>query len=291
VTRLKILLGRGVKSVWGEDAHGLATPVLVEDNVAIVFDEAALSEGAVKCAEGVGGIVVVVIFKNLLDCFGDVWLVVEGNGREEMMGDVVMRDVVEEEATCPAKQWSVDGRNSSAQEGPLLVAVVSNSRVGVMEVSQHDDPVVGQEIRNEVELEEIPESNLLGPQVESRGHDAQTDVRCDDSVALMGLEERRRWLEVVGAGRIHRGAHDVGQEIILPAESLHEEHTTESIDGGLLKDFMIVRDMCARLRRKAIVGTGAGDEVLVSFDGHGGFVMSMMGRSPGIVGNEDKCVH
>ena len=57
---------------------------------------------------------------------------------------MIMRDVVEEEATSPAEERPVDGGNGTSEEGPLLVAIVSDGRVGMVEVGEHHDPVVGE---------------------------------------------------------------------------------------------------------------------------------------------------
>ena len=49
----------------------------------------------------------------------------EGNGREEMMRDVVMADVVQEVTANPAKKRAINGSKRSAQPRPLLLPVVS----------------------------------------------------------------------------------------------------------------------------------------------------------------------
>jgi len=64
------------------------------------------------------------------------------DGEEEAY--VVVRDVVQEEATGPAQEWSVNGGEGTTEEGPLLAAVVGHGGVRVVQVCEHDDPVVGQ---------------------------------------------------------------------------------------------------------------------------------------------------
>ena len=59
-----------------------------------------------------------------------------------MVRDVVVRDVVQEEAAGPAEQRAVDGRDGAAEEGPLLAAVVRDGRVRVVQEGEHHDPVV-----------------------------------------------------------------------------------------------------------------------------------------------------
>lgn len=59
-----------------------------------------------------------------------------------MVSNVVMRHIVEEEASSPSKKGPINSRDGTSEERPLLVTVVCNSGIGVMEISQHDDPVV-----------------------------------------------------------------------------------------------------------------------------------------------------
>lgn len=75
--------------------------------------------------------------------FGDDGLVVEGDHGKEVVGDVVVRDVVEEEAADPAEERAVDGTDGATEERPFVLAVVGHGGVGVMEEGQHDNPVVG----------------------------------------------------------------------------------------------------------------------------------------------------
>jgi hypothetical protein len=53
-------------------------------------------------------------------------------------------NVVEEEASDPSHERTVDGCHGSAHERPGLSPVVWDGRVRVMQVCQHDDPVVRQ---------------------------------------------------------------------------------------------------------------------------------------------------
>lgn len=56
---------------------------------------------------------------------------------------MVVGDIVEEEATLPAKEGPVDGGGSAALEVPFLSAVVGEVGVGVVEVGDHDDCAKG----------------------------------------------------------------------------------------------------------------------------------------------------
>lgn len=58
--------------------------------------------------------------------------------------NVVVGDVVEEEAASPAQERPVNGRGCAAEERPLLLAVVGDGGVRVVEVGEHHNPVVGE---------------------------------------------------------------------------------------------------------------------------------------------------
>lgn len=47
----------------------------------------------------------------------------------------------------------------------------------------------------------------------------------------------------IGTRGVHRGTHGVGEQVELPAQSLHEKHTKEGVDRRLLEDIVIVSDM------------------------------------------------
>jgi len=121
--------------------------------------------------------------------FGDEGLVVEGDHGEEVVSDVVVRDVVEEEAADPAEEGTIDGTDGTTEERPFVLAVVRHRGVGVMEEGQHDDPVVGKEVRNEVFAEEVEDTILVGVVGESAGHGRETNVGDDDGETLFGFEE------------------------------------------------------------------------------------------------------
>ena len=58
------------------------------------------------------------------------------------MGDVIVADIMEEEAAHPSKKGAVDCSSSTTKEGPLALPVVWNRWVGVMQEGKHNDPVV-----------------------------------------------------------------------------------------------------------------------------------------------------
>jgi len=71
-----------------------------------------------------------------------------------VVSNMVVADVVEEESAHPAKQRTIDSCGCAAKERPFTLPVVGDGGVGVVEVSEHDDPVVDEEVRNHVIFEE-----------------------------------------------------------------------------------------------------------------------------------------
>jgi hypothetical protein len=138
----------------------------------------------------------------------------ERNCGKEMMGDVIVRDVVEEETTNPAQERAIDSGSSSTKESPLLVAVMRYGRIGVLEVREHDDPVVGQlqrkwgwiptleerrthEKRDEVELGEVRNTDLARIVNKNRRHSGNSDIRRNYLFAFIEFEKRGRRVEVL----------------------------------------------------------------------------------------------
>ena len=60
------------------------------------------------------------------------------------MSDMIVANIMEEEAAHPSKKGAVDCSSSTAKEGPLALPVVGDRRVRVMQEREHDDPVVNQ---------------------------------------------------------------------------------------------------------------------------------------------------
>jgi hypothetical protein len=58
------------------------------------------------------------------------------------VGNMVVADVVEEEATHPSEKRPVNGSSGATEERPLSLAVMGDGGVGVVQESEHNDPVV-----------------------------------------------------------------------------------------------------------------------------------------------------
>ena len=108
-----------------------------------------------------------------------------------MVYDVVMGDIVEEEAALPAEEGAIDGSGRATLVTPSAAAVVRDIRVCVVEVGDHDEPVCDGEPGYEVELGdggEAVEGACVG---DAADHGEDADVGDDDGVALAFGEEDR----------------------------------------------------------------------------------------------------
>ena len=52
---------------------------------------------------------------------------------------MVVSDIVEEEASLPAKNITINSGDSTTLEVPFLAAIVGEEGIGVVEVGDHDD--------------------------------------------------------------------------------------------------------------------------------------------------------
>ena len=83
---------------------------------------------------------------------------------------------------------------------------------------------------------------------------------------------------MVRALGVHGRAERVVEQVRVPAEELHREHAREAVDGRLLEEVVVVRDVRDRGGREAVVGARARDVVLVALDGAGRFLGAAAGR-------------
>lgn len=100
------------------------------------------------------------------------------------MDDVEVGDTVEEEVTHPAEEVTVEGRSGTTRVGPLLAAVVGQLGVGVVEVGDHNEPMVHAEPWDTVVLDDVCESVLQAGDLDGVHHGEDAEVGDDDNVAL-----------------------------------------------------------------------------------------------------------
>ena len=145
--------------------------------------------------------------------------------REEVVGNMVMSDcvienceysapknslcltIVQEEAALPAQEISVDGRCGTALEVPLGRAIVRKFSIGVVKLGNHThvnrhksrlvclthvcdhcEPVVYEQPRDEVVLHVRPCAVGGDGDLRCVDHGQNTDIGCNDTVALFGFE-------------------------------------------------------------------------------------------------------
>ena len=125
-----------------------------------------------------------------------------------MVGDVVVRHVMEEETASPTEEWSVDGGNGATDESPRVLAEVRHRRVGMVKIGEHNDPVVRQQVGNSIILDDRREVCQVNPVPHNSGHDPEPNIGSDDLPELLFLEERRIWRVVLR----HWERNDQGSE-------------------------------------------------------------------------------
>lgn len=100
--------------------------------------------------------------------------------------------VVQEEAAHPTHQRPIDSRSSTAQESPGVFPEVGHGGIGVVQKGEHDDPVVGEEVRDEVVLGEGGDRGVVGPNGKESHPGGETDVSNDDWNTVRLAEESGR---------------------------------------------------------------------------------------------------
>lgn len=93
-----------------------------------------------------------------------------------MMGNMIMRNVVKEVASNPAKERSIDSCESAAKEGPLFIAIVWDGGIRVMKVCEHDNPVISEKIGYNVKPDECGKADLSVEKTEEASHDTQSNI-------------------------------------------------------------------------------------------------------------------
>ena len=143
----------GVKCIWGQFSDCIVFFVLIEHNIIFIFDKDALSKASIGSPERVSGIVIVIIFQDTFDVLCGDGLIVKRNRREKVVRDLrvlrsptslhakrntymIVADVMEENSSGPTKEGTIDGRESTAKEGPLRIPIHWDCRIGVVQVRE-----------------------------------------------------------------------------------------------------------------------------------------------------------
>jgi len=212
------------------------------------------------------------------------------DGRDKVMSNVVVRNVVQEETANWTKERSINGGDSSTDERPGVFAEMRHSGIRVVKVSQHDDPMVCEEVRNRVEFDDGRDVRPFDPCVDDGSHGEEAQIREYDLPSLFLFEESAVRRVVVRPCRVHGVSKGVVQEVSLHAYGLHEDDAKKGKDGGFFEHLPVVL-LCDTLWVPEFeVGTGWRDKVLIAFDRSRGFVVEMVGVAPGEVRNKKEGV-
>lgn len=108
---------------------------------------------------------------------------------EEVVYDVIVRDIMHEEPPDPPQEVAVHRRRRAAAERPRLAAVVREARVRVLEVRDADEPVAEEDPRDAVQLHDGGDAQLRGRLAEHEGGGEDADVGEDHGAALARFED------------------------------------------------------------------------------------------------------
>ncbi len=89
----------------------------------------------------------VVRTEELLESIRGLPSIVVGNLGRDVVSDVSLADTVEEPSTDRPEHVSVNGSKGTSGESPLVSGVVGQKRVGVLEVSDEDEPATHQQLQ------------------------------------------------------------------------------------------------------------------------------------------------
>lgn len=107
----------------------------------------------------------------------------------QVVGNMVVGDVVQEEATDPAEKRTIDGGDGTTDKGPAVLAEMGHRRIGVVEIGKHHDPVVRKQVRDRVVFDDRGERGQGDPVPDSTGHEGQGDIGDHDLPELLLLEQ------------------------------------------------------------------------------------------------------
>ena len=264
--------------------------LLEEDNVPLVLNKSALTEGS-PGGEGDGGIIIdVVLAEELLEAGGGFLSMVERHLGEQMVSNVSVDDTMKHMVKEFAER-AVDGAEGSTLEVPDVLAVVGQLRVGVLEEGDEDQPKVDKEVGDNVVLCHGEERGLERGVDEGSQGDKNSEVREDNVGEVAGFKEGRPGVKVGGPLAIVL-ARGVDSQVGGPTEQELDEHPEQGHNGGLLvqvNGFIILDDILL-LGRQSNLGTGLGDKDLVLGHVSSGLVMLRVRDSPGVVGDQKERV-
>lgn len=107
----------------------------------------------------------------------------------QVVEDVSLGNSVEEVRSDEAEGVPVDGAKGTTLEVPLSVTVVGEGGVGVLEEGDHDQVVVDDQVRDEVEGDNLSDSSVVGPGSEGGESESDSGVGDEDVPSVTGVED------------------------------------------------------------------------------------------------------
>jgi hypothetical protein len=126
-----------------------------------------------------------------------------------MVNDVVVGNIVQEETTLPAQEVPVNSACCAALVAPLLVAIMGKHGVGVMQISDHDEPVGDAKPGNAIVFDNFRGTPLVARPDDTVDHGSNTGIGHKNKIALAFGEENRVRIEMIGPDGIVLLAGDI----------------------------------------------------------------------------------
>jgi hypothetical protein len=243
-----------------------------------------------------------VLAHDRLDSLSSLVGVVEGNAADVVVEDVSLDDTVEK-VSADETHLTIDGSSGTADEVPLIVGVVGKGRVGVLEESNGNEPVVDPKVGDEVPDGHVVEAKLLDEEVQSGTHQTDTNVAQDDELSIAVLVKRAAGIEVVNTATetvvlalatalllalVVVVAGNVGHEVVGPADELLENKHDQSEGGSLLSEVSKLVSHLAETSSLLLASSGDKDHVTLHVSGS--LVVLSVGDLPAEVGDEKRRV-
>ena len=308
---------RAVRAVGGDSALGDSLAVAVEGNLVGRVNELALSDRLPERDEDVLRALDVVLAKPGLESLSGLPGVVVGNLAGDVVENVGLSNAVEQVGSNGSEPVPVNRAEGTTGEGPGLGLVVRKHRVRVLKVSDHDQPVVAPEVRNDVVPEDIGKAtgSKVSAGSDSRESQANAEVRNENLVTVALVEDDRLGVEVVRVLGVVKLTRGVLNQVEGPAEKLLHKDVDQVVGGGILEhlveplapslllrglanlllDLLLLARVRAGLRRrskgkKTPLLTSAGNENFITSEVTRSSVVTSVRDSPRVVRNEESRV-
>lgn len=179
----------------------------------------------------------VVLAQSLLECLGSLPGIVVRNLGADVVSNVSLGNTVQDVRSNGSQPLSVNGAESTSREGPAVGLVMRQQRVGVLQVGDHDQPVVDPEVRDTIVSHHGTERSLrdgVGNGAESEGN---SNVGHQDLRSVSLVKDDGLWIEVVGALGVVQLTRRILEEVHGPSEELLNQEVEEVVGWSVFEDF------------------------------------------------------